>query len=128
MYRQVTKNQPFMKKHVLILALSFTGLCSAQFISSDDKLHLAAGALISGTTYTIVYATTKNKKKAFWYSLGASSLAGITKEIIDVSEKERFDTGEIVATAAGGLVVSTTISLFVGKNKKKRKEKIALVN
>lgn len=117
-----------MKTFILFLALSHTVLCNAQFISDDDKLHLAAGALISGATYTIIYTTTKNKKKAFWYSLGTSALAGITKEIIDASENERFDTGEIVATTIGGLVVSTTIPIFVGRNEKRKKQKIVLVN
>ncbi|MFI1773528.1 hypothetical protein [Thalassobellus citreus] len=111
-----------MKVIVLILALMYTGVCNAQFISTDDKLHLGAGALISATTYTFIYATTKNKKKAFWYSLGISALAGVTKELIDVSENERFDTGEVIATTTGGLIASTTISLFVG-NKKKKKTK-----
>ncbi|MFD1613529.1 hypothetical protein [Gelatiniphilus marinus] len=118
-----------MKALIIILALSFTSFCSAQFISNDGELHLAAGALISGATYTIVYTTTKNKKKAFWYSFGAATLAGIAKEVID-SQKEfnTFDTGDVAATALGGLTVSATLSLFVGKNKNKRQAKIALVN
>jgi len=100
--------------------------CGSQTISNDDKLHLAAGALISGATYTLVHTTAKNKKKAFWYSLGTSALAGVTKELIDAKQNERFDNGEIIATTVGGLVVSTTFSLFV-KNNKKRKA-VALVN
>ena len=71
---------------------------------------------------------TKNKKKAFWYSLGMSAIAGVTKELIDVSENERFDSGEIVATTMGGLVASTTLSLFVGKKKNSKLENVALVN
>ena len=68
-----------MKTFIIILALSFTSFCSAQFVSGDDKLHLGAGFLISGSTYTAVYMKTKNKKKAFWYSLGMSAIAGVTK-------------------------------------------------
>lgn len=118
-----------MKTTATILMLFFTGLCSAQFISVDDKLHFGTGALISATTYTVVYVSTKNKKKAFWYSLGASALAGLAKEVYDSGkENNRFDTGELVATTLGGLTASTTISLFVGKNKNKRTTKIALVN
>jgi hypothetical protein len=111
-----------MKILITSLVLLFAGsnICSAQFVSGDDKLHLAAGTLISATTYTIVYTTTKNKKKAFWYSLGVSALAGFTKELIDVSENEKFDTGEIAATTLGGLTASMTINLFVGKKKKKQ--------
>lgn len=118
-----------MQYTITIFVLWFGSLpfCNAQFISGDDKLHLGAGALISGVSYTAVYTVTKNKKKAFWYSLGASALAGVAKEAIDLGQNERFDTGEIVATTAGGLFVSTTLSLFVGNKKKKRKA-VALVN
>ncbi|NJX15639.1 hypothetical protein [Tamlana crocina] len=114
-----------MKLILTLLLLFFSNIliCNAQFISADDRLHLGAGALVSGVSYT-VYSATKNKKKAFWYSLGASALAGIAKEAIDLGQNERFDTGEIVATTAGGLFMSTTLSLFIG-NKKKA---VALVN
>lgn len=118
-----------MKTKLIILICFFTGLCNAQFISGDDKLHLAAGAFISGTTYTVVYSITKNKKKAFWYSLSASALAGITKELYDSSKpNNKFDTGEAVAATTGGLIATTTISLFVGKRKKKKEKEVALVN
>ncbi len=118
-----------MRFFVFILILSFTGLCGAQTISADDKLHFGAGALISASTYTVVYVTTKNKKKAFWYSLGASALAGLAKEVYDSGkEHNRFDTGEWGATTLGGLTASTTINLFVGNKKKRRTAKIALVN
>ncbi len=107
-----------MKVFVFLLLIFHTIFSNGQSISADDKLHFAAGAVISGATYTIVYSTTKNKKKAFWYSLGSSVLAGVAKEIIDGPiEKEKFDTGEILATSLGGLAASTTISLFTGKNK-----------
>ncbi|WNH10517.1 hypothetical protein [Thalassobellus suaedae] len=116
-----------MKTIVTILALSFTGLCSGQFISNDGELHVAAGALISATTYTVVYSTTKNKKKAFWYSLSASVLAGIAKEVYDSTKPHNnFDAADVAATTVGGLVASTTLSLFVGN--KKRKKTVAVVN
>ena len=118
-----------MKTIVTILILSFTGLCNAQFISNDGELHVIAGAVISAATYTVVYATTKNKKRAFWYGLGASTLAGIVKEAIDSGkEYNKFDAGDMAATSLGGLTASVTLSLFVGKKKNKRTAKIALVN
>lgn len=111
---------------ILILFFSSTFIAQAQFISADDKLHFGAGLVISATTYTIVYATTKNKKSAFWYSFATATAAGLIKEIIDTNKvKNKFDTGELIATSLGGLTASTTINLFVG-NKKKRN--IALVN
>jgi len=104
----------------IIVFFAFSSNCNAQFISDDDKLHFGAGALISGATYTYVYSKTKNKKKAFWMSLGMSTLAGLTKEIYDSTKKgNRFDTGELVATTAGGLTTSITLEIFVGKKKRK---------
>jgi hypothetical protein len=96
-------------------------ISSAQFISDDDALHALAGAVISGATYSMVYS--KTKKKAFWYSLGASAFIGLSKEIYDEFIIDgRFDTGEIVATVTGGLVASFTFNIFTGKKKKKRKK------
>jgi len=104
----------------IIVCFAFTSTCNAQFISDDDKLHIGAGALISGATYTYVYTKTKNKKKAFWFSLGTSALAGLGKEIYDSTKKgNKFDTGELVATTAGGFAVSITLEIFVGKKTNK---------
>ncbi|MCK0109568.1 hypothetical protein MWU58_09705 [Flavobacteriaceae bacterium S0825] len=102
----------------IIVFFAFSSNCNAQFISDDDKLHLGAGALISGATYTFVYTKTKNKQKAFWMSLGASALAGLTKEIYDSTKKgNKFDTGEFVATSAGGLTISISLNLFTKKKR-----------
>jgi hypothetical protein len=117
-----------MKPLFSILFLIFLGskACSAQFISNDGELHVIAGAVISATTYTIVYSKTKNKKKAFWYSLGAATLAGFAKELYDsTKELNKFDAADLAATSLGGLTVSTTLSLFVGNKKNKT---MALVN
>jgi uncharacterized protein YfiM (DUF2279 family) len=104
----------------IIICLGISSNCNAQFISDDDKLHLGAGALISGATYTYVYTKTKNKKKAFWMSLGMSTLAGLTKEVYDSTKKgNKFDTGELIATTTGGLIASFTLDIFVGKKKRK---------
>lgn len=108
------------KLPILIIAFCMISFSSnAQFISDDDKLHLAAGALISAGTYTIVYSKTKNKSKAFWYSLGTSALAGLAKEVYDSTKKgNKFDTGEAIATTAGGFTASITFEIFTRKKKK----------
>ena len=111
-----------MKTIFLILALCFLSNCSAQFVSEDDMLHFGVGAAISSTTYALVYSKTKNKKKAFWYSLGLSTLAGLSKEFYDGNIiNGRFDTGEAIATFAGGLTASYTFNIFTGKNNNKKK-------
>lgn len=112
----------------LILCFVSTTHSNAQFISNNGEDHVFAGAVISATTYTVVYASTKNKKKAFWYSLGVSTLAGIGKEIYDSTKPlNKFDTADLLATSVGGITASTTLSLFVGRNRKKKRN-IALVN
>jgi len=64
------------------------------------------------------YDLTKNRKKAFWFSLGASTLAGVGKELSD----DRFDTKDLAATIAGSLTVNFTI-YAITKAKSKRKPK-----
>lgn len=79
--------------YILILFYVSSNYGNAQAFSSDDKLHFGAGALISATTFTIVYTTTKNKKKAFWISLSTVIAVGLAKEIYDNGkENNLFDT------------------------------------
>lgn len=113
----------------LIFFFSLTYYGYAQFISDDGEYHVAAGALISGTTYAFVYSKTKDKNKAFWYGLGASALAGIAKEIYDSSKPDNhFDTPDVAATVVGGLTACVTLSLFVGNKRRNRAKTSALVN
>lgn len=112
-----------MKPIIVLLLIFFisTKMCYGQFISEDDLKQFGAGVFISATTYTFVYSITKNKKKAFWYSLGTATLAGFTKETLDSSKfNTKLDTGEAIATALGGLTATVTLDLFVGKRKNKQ--------
>jgi uncharacterized protein YfiM (DUF2279 family) len=110
-----------MKTIITILALSVMSISNAQFISEDDMLHFGIGAGISAGTYALVYAKSNDNKKAFWYSLAASAFAGLSKEIYDeYVAKGRFDTGETLATIAGGLIASYTFNIFTGKKKHKK--------
>ncbi|MBT8394081.1 MAG: hypothetical protein KJN66_04435 [Bacteroidia bacterium] len=114
-----------MKTIFTIIVLCITSLSNAQFISEDDMLHFTTGAIISSTTYTIVYSKTKNKKKAFLYSLGLSTLTGLTKEIFDEFVfGGRFDTGEFISTVSGGLVASYTFNILTGKKIEREKRKM----
>ncbi|MBC2845336.1 hypothetical protein [Winogradskyella flava] len=112
----------------LLVILSFN-LSSAQKTSSDDGLHFGTGIVISGLTYSLVYAKTKNKSKAFWYSLGLSTMAGLAKEVYDgYIITGRFDKSEFIATAAGGIAASFSFNIFTGKQKKKKEEKLKVSN
>lgn len=111
-----------MKTKISLLLISLSLFSNAQSITEDELLHFGTGAVLSGATYALVYGKTKNKSKAFWYSLGVSTLAGLTKEILDESAFDGyFDGREFAATVLGGLVVSVTLELFVGNRKKKQK-------
>lgn len=112
-----------MKYIVALFALAMFNMSTAQVTLEDDGLHFLTGAAISSGTYALVYSKTKNKKKAFWYSLGLSTLAGFSKEFYDgniISGK--FDTSEFISTALGGLTASYTFNIFTGKRKKKKQE------
>ncbi|WP_372756548.1 hypothetical protein [Mariniflexile sp.] len=119
-------------KHLTLFFVFFFSLtiyANAQFISHKGELHILAGAAISATTYTIVYANTKNKKKAFWYGIAASTLVGVGKEVYDSTHDiAKFDNGDAAATTIGGIMASVTLSLFVGKNSGKRKKTLVVVH
>ncbi|MBP0902193.1 hypothetical protein ACFSKN_04800 [Mariniflexile gromovii] len=111
----------------LIMLFMISSIGHAQFISNNGEYHVLAGAAVSAITYTLVYSNTKNKKKAFWYSLGTSTLIGIAKEVYDSTQPQnKFDAADVAATSIGGLTASITLSLFVGKSK--NRNKTALVN
>lgn len=114
-----------MKYLIIFFALIFFNYSYSQKTSSDDGLHFGAGVVMSGLTYTLVYNKTKNKKKAFWYSFGITTLAGLAKEFYDGNIiSGRFDNSEFLATAAGGLSASITLNVFTGKSKKNKEEEI----
>ena len=104
-----------MKKLLIILLIPFL---SYSQIPSDKQDHFVAGAAISTLTYIVVAETTKNKKKAFWYSLGVSTLAGLTKELIDENKYKGFDSKDLLATSLGGFTVSITFQIILIKKQK----------
>lgn len=117
-----------MKIFTTILLFTFINLSFSQEITEDDGLHVLTGAAISSGTYAFVYSRTQNKSKAFWYSLGLSSLAGLTKEVLDETAFDGyFDTTEFASTILGGLTASYTFNVFTGKRKKKKQEEKKLV-
>ena len=115
-----------MKILFALIALFIINTSNAQFVQEDEMLHFATGAAISSISYAFIYSKTNNKKKAFWYSLGLSTLAGVSKEIFDQTiVNGRFDTGEAVFTGLGGLAASYTFNIFTGKKKKKQVDELS---
>ncbi|NRB59119.1 MAG: hypothetical protein HRU50_04165 [Winogradskyella sp.] len=117
-----------MKIFTTILLLVCINLSFSQEITEDDGLHFLTGVAISSGTYAFVYSRTQNKSKAFWYSLGLSTFAGLGKEVYDGYIIEgKFDTSELLSTVLGGLTASYTFNIFTGKRKKKKQEEKKLV-
>lgn len=73
----------FKKILFLGLFLLLITKTKAQTIQQDKVLHFGVGALIGVGTTGLVYGITKNKTKAVIWGIGLSTLAGITKEVID---------------------------------------------
>ena len=106
-----------MKTIVFKIVLILVTFISYGQIGKDKQLHLIAGASISAVTYITVMKITKDRKKAFIYSLSASILAGIGKELFDEKKHNAFNSQDILASSVGGLVVSTTFNIFNGNHK-----------
>jgi uncharacterized protein YfiM (DUF2279 family) len=109
-----------MKKLIITLGLLLAVSISYGQIAADKKLHFVAGAGVSFVTYAVVLEVTNDTKKAFWYSLGASVLAGVTKELIDEKKYKGFSSKDLLATSLGGLSMSFTINLFDKQQKRNR--------
>jgi len=112
-----------MKKLLLIILLLVSNLSYGQY-KGDKIMHFKGGAAVAGITSFTVMALNKNKplevaaKRAFWYSLAASVVAGVTKEVIDKKNGASFDFKDLGATAGGGLTVSFSLDkLYKSKRK-----------
>ena len=87
-------------------------------IPRDKQQHFVVGGIVSGVTYSVVKHKTN---KAFMYSVGASFIVGLGKELIDRRQPDnRFDSVDLGATVLGGFVFSKTINVFDNKRKRKR--------
>jgi uncharacterized protein YfiM (DUF2279 family) len=106
-----------MKTILLLILLSLSFNSTAQLLTEQDKqLHFAGGVLVGAGTYTLIYAKTKNKKKALIYSIASSILVGTLKELSDSREKgNRFDKRDLLATTYGGLTIGVTFNIFTKK-------------
>src|SRR5690606_811740 len=111
-------------KKILILLLLSGYTMQAQFIEKDKQLHAAAGFVISSGTYIVVKQTTGSNKKAIIWSLATSTVAGITKEIIDSQGSGTPEFGDALATTAGGALGTLTFYFILDKKKKKKKPKL----
>ncbi len=104
------------KNLILILLISQIGFSQIP----DDKIkHFGAGVLISGLTNMIIYDQTHNRKKAFWYGLGAGVLAGVTKELLDEKKHNGWDNMDLLATVSGSVAVTITLDIWERKKDKK---------
>ena len=98
-----------MKTLILLLlpTLSFTQ------IQPDKVKHFVAGAVIGGTTQFLTYKATGNKNTAFFVGLGASTLAGVAKELYDKQGHGTPDIKDAVWTSIGGLTSRVTLRIVL---------------
>lgn len=103
-----------MKKLTLSLtAILITGFLSAQTfapIPFDKKWHIAAGA-VAGTWGTFAGNSLElSPEESALFGVATSVVAGVGKELMDVSEQwifnqpHRFDLMDVAATVEGGII------------------------
>lgn len=107
---------------LLILGMFFMAIptLKGQLIQQDKILHFGVGSVIGAGTTGVVYSITKNKTKAVIWGIGLSTLAGITKEVIDHNRYGKADTGDMVATTLGGVLGSFSVKIVLDKKRKRR--------
>ncbi|MFT4830656.1 MAG: xanthine/uracil permease [Psychroserpens sp.] len=105
---------------IIVLCFVATTMVRGQFIQEDKMLHFGVGTVIGAGTTGVVYGITKNKTKAVIWGIGLSTLAGITKEVIDHNSYGKADTGDMVATTLGGVFGSFSVTIILDKKRKRR--------
>jgi hypothetical protein len=111
-----------MKTHIItILFCLASATCYSQAIPKDKQLHLGAGSVVSAWG-TMIPASDDHLWKPLVYGIGAATVAGAGKEILDMGGFGTPDVKDFGATVLGG-VISTGIVVGVKaiiKHKHKR--------
>ena len=93
---------------LLLLALAAPAKAGGLELPKDKQLHILAGAGIAAVVY--LGAKAEGLKHPEWWAIGAAILAGLLKEVADRREPgNKFDGGDLTATAFGGFVITYTI-------------------
>lgn len=94
-----------------------TGSTPAGMLQPDKVKHFIAGTVISASTYSIVYRITGNKGRSMLIGFGAGVLAGIAKELYDMTGRGTPDVKDAIWTGIGAGV--GTVSFRVTLRPKK---------
>jgi len=99
----------------VILILLFTSISYSQ-IPYDKQLHFVAGAMTGASIHAVTYNITKNRRKAWIWSMGFVLVVGLAKEIDDeIRYKGGFDIEDLGVTLLGGLSANITFEIFKKK-------------
>jgi hypothetical protein len=112
---------PFLK--IILFLLLFTQMTLCAQIRRDHVQHFGAGLLAGGAGALV--ASELSDGNRFWIFSGAvagSLIAGVIKEAIDAGQEDnKWDNGDLAATAAGGVTIGITIDLFSAKSRKRKR-------
>lgn len=91
----------------------FSGMntAKAQIIRlQEDKVkHFAAGALISGSVQMLTYELTDSKGKSMLFGFGAGCVAGVAKELYDMTGRGNPSFKDALWTGVGAGVASISM-------------------
>ncbi len=108
-----------MKSLVIVFTFFYVIPAHAQLSDSGYAEHFIAGLAIGGITSYLVYRKTDNKWKSWAIGAGASTIIGLTKELIDPYIGRDRNGGDFKYTVLGGAIGA---SIVFPLNKKKPKE------
>jgi len=110
---------------ILIIFLLVSPLLKAQ-VDEDKVLHFGAG-MVAGAAGALLASELSGQNRAWTFvgAVGASLLAGATKEAIDAGNpNNHWDNGDLAATALGGVTIGVTIDLFTAGARKRRRARM----
>lgn len=111
-----------MKNTILTIALLCPLLTFGQIIKKDKQYHFYAGAVVGVTTNIISQKLNLSKSETIALSLITGVAVGCAKEFYDgVSRRGNVEFKDALATGAGSLFSSVTLSYTINLKPKKQK-------
>ncbi len=93
---------------------------NTDIVHADKQKHFLYGGMAAAPVYlTFRYRLNQSRKMSVLYTWAFATLIGTGKEFLDSKQKgDHFDIGDLAITSAGGLFVSLSFDLIIGKDKK----------
>jgi len=93
----------------IITLVSFAVKAQAPRLQEDKVKHFAVGAMVSGSAQMLAYKLTDNRGKSMLIGFGAGCVAGVAKELYDMTGRGTPSFKDALWTGIGAGIGSVSV-------------------